>query len=302
MREGIKWVCLASVLWGTAGLVGKGLTADHGLDPLAVAAWRLLISSPLLLVAAWREGRRIETKGESLRPHARWFLLFGLAVAGYQLGYFSAVDRTMVATATLLAVCTAPLFVALVARWAFGERLTFRVTGALVLGLAGTMLLIGLDSLVGLVNPRWWSGNLLALIAALCYGGYILIGKRLTGELPPIRIVAVAFTLGAVFLLPFLHFPDFSWEAWGMILYLGLVPTGVAYMFYITGLNRTTATKASIAALLEPLTATLLAVALLGERLSPSEWAGASLLLFSLFLLASPGGVQEQPRPRGKIG
>ena len=140
MRGGIKWVCLASVLWGTAGLVGKGLTADHGLDPLAVAAWRLLVSSPLLLFAAWREGVRLGTPSPPLRSHAVWFLLFGLAVAGYQLGYFSAVDRTMVATATLLAVCTAPLFVALVARWAFGERLTFRVTGALVLGLAGTIL------------------------------------------------------------------------------------------------------------------------------------------------------------------
>ena len=118
MRGGIQWVCLASVLWGTAGLVGKGLTAEHGLDPLAVAAWRLLVSSPLLLFAAWREGVRLGTSAAPLRSHAGWFLLFGLAVAGYQLGYFSAVDRTMVATATLLAVCTAPLFVALVARWA----------------------------------------------------------------------------------------------------------------------------------------------------------------------------------------
>lgn len=294
MRGGIKWVCLASVLWGTAGLVGKGLTADYGLDPLAVAAWRLLVSSPLLLFAAWREGVRLGTPSPPLRTHAGWFLLFGLAVAGYQLGYFSAVDRTMVATATLLAVCTAPLFVALVARWAFGERLTFRVAGALAFGVFGTILIIGVDGLAGLVNPRWWTGNALALAAALCYGGYILVGKRLTGELPPIRIVAVAFTLGAVFLLPFLRFPGPSWEAWGMILYLGMVPTGVAYMFYIAGLNRTTATQASIAALLEPLTATLLAVFLLGERLSPWEWVGAFLLFLSLFLLASPEKVQRQ--------
>lgn len=200
----------------------------------------------------------------------------------------------MVATATLLAVCTAPLFVALVARWAFGERLTFRVTGALLFGLAGTILMIGVDGLAGLVNPRWWSGNMLALAAAICYGGYILIGKRLTGELPPIRIVAVAFTLGAVFLLPFLRFPAPSWEAWGMILYLGLVPTGVAYMFYITGLARTTATGASIASLLEPLTATFLAVVLLKERLGAWEWTGAFLLFLSLLLLASPGKVASQ--------
>lgn len=304
MRGGIKWVCMASILWGTAGLVGKGLTNEHGIDPLAVAAWRLLVSSPLLLIAAWREGRSIGISKASLRPYVGWFLLFGLAVAGYQLGYLSAVDRTMVATATLLAVCTAPLFVALVARWAFGERLTIRMTGALVLGLAGTILMIGVDSLAGLVNPRWWSGNLLALFAAICYGGYILVGKRLTGELPPIRIVAVAFTIGAIFLLPFLRFPDFSWEAWGMILYLGLVPTGVAYMFYIIGLNGTTATKASVAALLEPLTASFLAVALMGERLSLWEWAGATLLFFSLCLLTFPGKVQpkgeSRPRQRGR--
>jgi len=294
LRDGIKWVCLASVLWGTAGLAGKGLTSNYGVDPLSVAAWRLLVSSPLLLFFAWREGTRIGKPAASLRPYAGWFLLFGLAVAGYQISYFSAVDRTMVATATLLAVCTAPLFVALVARRAFGERLTVRVTGALVFGLAGTVLMIGVDSLAGLVNPRWWSGNVLALTAAICYGGYILIGKRLTGELPPIRIVAVAFTLGAVFLLPFLRFPAPSWEAWGMILYLGMVPTGVAYMFYITGLTRTTATKASVASLLEPLTATFLAVVFLGERLGTWEWIGAFLLFLSLFLMASPERVSSQ--------
>ena len=187
----------------------------------------------------------------------------------------------MVATATLLAVCTAPLFVALVARWAFGERLTFRVAGALAFGVFGTILIIGVDGLAGLVNPRWWTGNALALAAALCYGGYILVGKRLTGELPPIRIVAVAFTLGAVFLLPFLRFPGPSWEAWGMILYLGMVPTGVAYMFYIAGLNRTTATQASIAALLEPLTATLWQCS--SWRASQPLGVGGALLFYPCF-------------------
>ena len=145
--------------------MGKGI---DGRSRPRSAGRRCLAAVDQLPPAAWlpRGGRvaRIRDQGGIAAPPCRG----GSCCSDwrwqeYQLGYFSAVDRTMVATATLLAVCTAPLFVALVARWAFGERLTFRVTGALVFGLAGTILMIGIDSLAGLVTSRRWSGNALAL-------------------------------------------------------------------------------------------------------------------------------------------
>lgn len=217
-------------------------------------------------------------------------MVFGLAVAGYQVGYFTAVDRTLVSTATMLTVCTAPLMVAILARLLLKEPLGASTLAALMAGLVGTVFLIGAEGLAGLKDPRLMVGNVLALFAAFCYGGYTLIGKHLLTEVPPFRVLAVAFSLGALLLSPVIRLPEPSVEAWLLLLYLGAVPTALAYLLYMHGLRRSTATRASVAALLEPLTAALLAVIFLGERLAPGGWVGAGLLFSSLALMQVTGG------------
>jgi DME family drug/metabolite transporter len=69
------------------------------------------------------------------------------------------------------------------------------------------------------------------------------------------------------------------------LLYLGLVPTALGYVIFLYGMKTTPATVASIATLVEPLTGTLLAMVLFGERLAPAGWIGALLLLGAMGLL-----------------
>lgn len=72
---------------------------------------------------------------------------------------------------------------------------------------------------------------------------------------------------------------------WVLLVYLGLIPTALAYVLFFGGLRYTTATTASIATLLEPLTSTALAWLLFGERLGPLGLLGAVLLLGAIALL-----------------
>jgi DME family drug/metabolite transporter len=286
MRYSFLFVCMAAVMWGTAGLTGKWLSINYHLNPLTIGAWRLLLAAPVLLIVAWIE-RKQKGNVQPLRSlHWRLLLLFGLGVAGYQLSYFSAVDRTMVSTATLLTICLAPILVAICARWFLHEPWNGKTGIALLLGIIGTALLIGVDSLKGLSNLHYLSGNALSLVAATCYGGYTLLGKKLLADVEPFRIIAWAFTFGALFMLPFAAFPGFHLKVWGALLFLGWVPTALAYVLYIWGLRRTTATYASVAGLLEPLTATVLAVTLMGEQLNPIGWIGGIVLLGAMLLLS----------------
>lgn len=73
---------------------------------------------------------------------------------------------------------------------------------------------------------------------------------------------------------------------WGLLLYLGLTPTALAYGLFLTGVRQVGATVATLVTLLEPLTATLLAWLLLGERLAPLGLLGVVLLVTALALLA----------------
>ncbi|MFC4078205.1 DMT family transporter [Salinithrix halophila] len=287
MRSGLPLVCMAAMMWGTAGITGKWLSVHHQLDPLSIGAWRLLLGVPLMIIAAWIERKR-NGKVKPLHPsHQKLLLLFGIGIAGYQICYFSAVDRTMVSTATLITICLAPVLVALCSRWFLREPWGRKTGMALVLGITGTALLIGVDSLRGLSNTHFLFGNALAFVAAFCYGGYTLVGKKLLSGVEPFRIIAWAFTLGALFMLPFITLPGFSLEVWSALLFLGWIPTALAYVVYILGLERTMATHASVAALLEPLTATVLAVTLFGEQLHSFGWVGVTVLLASMLLLST---------------
>lgn len=286
-RGGLALILVAAMLWGTAGLTSQVLARLAALDALSVGFWRLLIAAPAMLLAARRLGAG--TLGPVLRRHGWAIALFGLGVAGYNLCFFAAIPRTSVTATTLLALCSAPLWVALLARLFLHEAITLPVALALVMGLAGTVLLIGGEGGRDLLRTDYAAGNLLALVAGSLYAGYSLVGRAASRSAPPAALVALAFTAAAIFLVPVALAGDVqrpeSLPGWLALLYLGLVPTALAYLIYIFGLRRVPATVASIATLVEPLTAALLAAIFLGERLTAVGLAGALLLLGSLGVL-----------------
>jgi DME family drug/metabolite transporter len=101
--------------------------------------------------------------------------------------------------------------------------------------------------------------------------------------------MTVGLGAGAVCLLPFvlassstISFPPLGWA---LLLYLGIVPTALAFVVFLMGMASTTATVASIITLIEPLTATVLAWLLFGERLSVVGLFGAGVLLGAIGLL-----------------
>lgn len=286
MNMGWWSVCLGAFLWGTAGVAAKVMIAEYGMDALSVAAWRIFLSLPVLLVAVFVESAKSGNVG-SIRPgHWGWLILFGALLAGYQGSFFMSVEMTQVSTATLIAICSAPIMVAVAARFLFKEALGFRTLLAMGLGITGVFLLVGVDSVTGLAEHGNFQGNVWALAAAGCFAGYLLIGKKLLREVSPFRVTGYAFLIGAGWLIPVVQFPPPSWSAWLLLGYLGMVPTGLAYLLYIRGLRTTTATRAAVGGLLEPLTATFLAIIFLGEGFSPAGVGGMALLLLSLLLLS----------------
>jgi DME family drug/metabolite transporter len=81
-----------------------------------------------------------------------------------------------------------------------------------------------------------------------------------------------------------------------MVLYLGVVPSALAYAMYQRGLRHVPASTATILTLAEPLTAALLAWALFAERLTPVGLAGGALLLVSIVLLSRRGSDEANRR------
>jgi DME family drug/metabolite transporter len=212
----------------------------------------------------------------------------GLCLAAFQATYFSAVVLTGIAIAALIAICGAPLLIAGLAAAILGERVPTGVGWALGLGVAGTALLIVGPRSAADVSPRFVAGVLLALGASLAYALYVVLAKATLARSAPLPLAAVAFGVAALVLTPMLFTPGVGRQlalGWPWLLYLGAVTTAGAYAIYTIGLRDVQASSAGVAALLEPLTATLLGVFLFGERLGAAGVVGAVLLFAALGLL-----------------
>ena len=276
---------LAAMSWGTTGSVTTVLIARDGTHPLLIGAARMLVAAVLLLAAARALAGPIRIARED-----RWRCVgVGLSMAVFQAAYFSAVSMTGIAVAALIAICSAPLMIAGLAALFLGERLTARVAMALAVGIVGTALLTVGPRSGADVSARFAGGAALALVAGLAYAVSVVLTKAALVRTPPLSLIAVSFGVGALAFAPAFATPDVLRQlvaGWLWLLYLGVVTTGVAYGLYTIGLRHVTASVAGVAALLEPLTATLLGVLVFGERLGAAGAVGAVLLVGALCLLS----------------
>lgn len=275
------WLILAAaMLWGTTGTAQA--LAPAGASPLAVGVVRLVLGGSLLLLFAWGRGAL-----ERAAPWPRVATAAGMvSMAAYQFLFFTAVARTGVAVGTIVAIGSGPVIAGLLGAVALGERPTPRWAGATALAVSGCALLIAAGSAVQ-VDPL---GILCALGAGTAYAVYTIASKHLLRSHQPDAVTGVVFFGGALLLAPLLIFVDLSW-LWtvrgGLVaLHLGVLATALAYVLYIRGLLVVPAATAVTLALMEPATAALLGVFLLGERLPAQALAGIGLIIAAMVVLA----------------
>jgi drug/metabolite transporter, DME family len=270
---------VAGVLWGTGGLLGQLLAQSAGLSPLAVAALRLAVGGALILAYLRVTGRSLALS------RAAWLRIgaTGVLAATFQASYFTAVTLTSVSLATLITIGSAPVIV-LLARYRAASR--NQVVGT-ALALLGLGMLIGLPT----AGP---SGGLLAgsACAVLSGAGFAvltLLGTRPVAGLDDVTTTGVGFTVGGLLLVPIVFGTSgwsfvFDLRSVALLLALAIIPTALAYTCYFRGLRTTSAGTGSVLALLEPLTGTVLAVLLLGERLGASGLIAGAVLAVAMVL------------------
>lgn len=278
------YLVFSGVLWGTGGLTGRLLSLHTHLSPVAVAGYRLLIGGTLLVLFAAATGR------SRPRGRAAWtrVAVLGALSAGFQACYFAAVALTDVSLATLVTIGAAPVLVVAFEQATGRRRPDARVAVTVSLAVAGLALLVG-EPPHGITAAHLAVGAGCAIASAAGFCAISLIGKNPVPGLgfDEVVLTGYSFTLGGLVLMVAAGFttgvgftprPD----AIGLLLILGLVPTAIAYGCYFIGLREAAASTGTVTALLEPLTGTVLAVLLLGDRLTAIGAAGAALLAVSV--------------------
>ena len=278
----------AAIIWGTIGVATQAIYNIDSTTSLFINLMRLLIATPVLLIAGWR------VVGQAMfrvrRRDLLIMLLSGSLLAISQAAYFAAIRVSGVTIPTLLTMCVSPVVVTCLSVLLKFETLTGRIVIALVSALIGAVLLVGFHAPEG-THYDVLLGALLSVVAAVCYGGMILCGRFLAADYHPLQVTAITFGGGTLVLLLInlvsgvvvIH----TTQGWLLVLYLGLVPTALAYWLFQKGLRSVSASAASIVSMVDPLVSALLAWVLFGETLPVSGIAGALLLILSIFLLSA---------------
>lgn len=285
--DGFWLVTIASIIWGTIGVATQAIYDIDTTTSTFINLARTAIATPILLGMCWRMlGRKMfDVPGRDLLI----MILMGTFLVLSQVAYFAAIRYVGVTISTLLTMCVSPLVVAIASVMLKLESLSKRYIVALLCAMAGSALLVGIDT-IETANPDLLTGTIISLISAVFYGGVLICGRFLASAYHPLQVNAIAFCAGTLVLLLINLSSEIvmvqTVEGWLLVVYLGLIPTAFAYWIFQIGLRTVSATTASIVIMLDPLVAAGLAWVLFGEILSGAGVIGAALLMSSLGLLS----------------
>jgi drug/metabolite transporter (DMT)-like permease len=246
----VGWVVGVALLASLARLAGERLSVP-------ARVWPKLLLASLLNVTAW------------------------MGLAGFSLLWLAAGEATIVCY-------TMPVWAVLFARLVLGERITARRLAALVLAVGGLgVLVLGNGLAIGLAKLP---GVAVGLGAAILFSAGTVIGKRWPLGLPPRAATAWQIGLGCAPLLPLaLVFERADWGAvsplvWALMIYGGVLPLGLSYLFWFAALKRLPASVAAMGTLLTPVVGVVVGAALLGEPLGAREVIALSLTVSGVVL------------------
>ena len=271
----------ATLFWAGNYVVGAG--AVRSMSPLSLVYLRWLLAVvPLVLIAhlvekpAWRAVLR------------RWAVLAALAMlglVGYTLLVYHALRHTSPLNAALINSFNPALIV--VASAAFlRERVGWRGTGGLALGLLGVVLVLSGGRVRDVFAVRYNFGDLLMLAAIGCWTAYTILARTLTG-VPPVAATAVQAVIAVAVLTPFaaaghVALPP-TREAAASLLYIAVFPSVISYLLWNSALATIPPGKAGL--FLNLITVfTAAASVLMGKPVTLPQVAGGLLVLAGVLL------------------
>jgi DME family drug/metabolite transporter len=269
---------------------------------MTVSAWRMALAA-VTLVAFAAVTRRAGAVLGTLRTHPVLAVVAGCGTALYQGLFFVSVLLVGVSVATVVSLGLAPVLAAVWEHASARTRPSTREAGVLVAALTGLVLI---SVTAGDASPAPGGepalGLVLALASGATYAATTVLGHTLASRVDSVALTTCATAAGAVALAPFLGLAAASGQplftrdlvSLTLLVYLGVATMALAYGLLYAGLRTTSGSAATIGTLVEPLSAALLAVLLLGERLSWPALLGGALILLAVVALHRS---EENPAP-----
>jgi drug/metabolite transporter (DMT)-like permease len=285
----MSWPALwAIIFWGLSFIATK--VALREINPFTLLTLRFGMGGLLLLLFQLQKDKRFLKKFYS----KDWISIILLALIGVSahtlLQAYGLLYTTAINTGWLIAIM--PICIAIAARFYLGEPITLRKIGGIILGFLGVSLIIskGIFSL-SLFRLGSTFGDFLILISALTWTAFTVGGRGFLSRFSPLAAITPIIILGSFLTFPFTllkwewnHLFQLSLAAWVSVLFLGILCSGLAYLFWYAALEKKDSSTVGVYLYLEPFVTLIGAYFFLNEEIQWMTLTGGGLILLGVYL------------------
>lgn len=290
-REALRGACIAvigGVFWGLAGVFGQYLFEYKGLNARWLVSVRLVLAGLLLLITVFLKQRDDMWRIWKKKKDVFCLILFAIfGMAGCQLTYYSSVELSNAGTATVLQY-TAPAIIMLYVAVRAKKMPTLLEIGALVLALFGTFILATHGNIHSLAISK--AALIWGLSSAVMMAVYNLLPIRLMKEYGTFCVIGWGMLLGGIlmclFTKPWHVVGTWDFQAVGAMAIVVVVGTVLSFSFYMEGVRLIGASKASLLAAVEPVTATAATVLMMHVAFTLEDFLGIVCIVIAILILS----------------
>ena len=257
------------------------------MDPYSFNALRFIFATALLWYVARKRGYSLKVEKE------HFWKLVAIGIVGnlfYQMFFIIGVNYTYAANAAVM-LGTIPIWVALLSQFFTDEKLTpLKAIGVLFAFAGVAFIIIGGQGTLSFESETFL-GNIITLIAAVCWATYTILSRKYLAIYSPIQYSAFMSVVGLIALLivglPFLvklDWSNISYIGYGGIFYSGALSVGLAYIIWNNGVKKIGAVRTAAYQNLVPVLGLIFGLVLLGEELSVLQYIGAGLVITGIVL------------------
>ncbi len=269
-------IIIASILWSTAGIFGRMIA---GMSALSIIFYRVALAFIMLFIVLLLSGNLNKIR---FRGKKTYLVLFSLLQVATMLAYFEAILKASVSVAVLL-LYTAPAYVTVLSPLLLKEKATRKGLLALILSISGILLIVDPEKL----DLTRSIGIIAGIFSGISYALEIMTSKYISSTYSGYTQAFWSFAIAILVLLPVSLAPTEPVSSnINYLLLLAIFPTVIAVPLYFNGLKKVSAASASILGLIEPLSAVILAILILNEKISMLLIIGGALILTGAALVA----------------
>ena|SRR3972149_88432 len=268
--KGYGEIITASILWGFAGILAKKVI---GMSAQSIIFYRVTFAFLILFIIFSISGSMKKIK---LGDKRKYLILFSILQITTMLTFFISIIKASVSVAVLL-LYTAPVYITLLSPLLLKEKSTKLGWFALVLSISGILLIV---EPVKIEISQYSLGIIAGILSGISYAFQIMTSKYISTTYSGYSQAFWSFLIAMLILLPAGIVPlDLVSRNLSYLLLLAIFPTILAVSLYFNGLKYLKASSASILGLIEPLSAVILAILILNEKISIPIILGGALIL-----------------------